>query len=344
MNTPADWEALARYLDGESSPEEARQIEAGLSAKPADRELLDALATVTSRMANDVPSNIDVEAALQSVKSRRESPAVYSLDAARKHTENRRPRWIVSAPAIAAAAILAIGVAGYLALRTPGKTTVQQAAAPSAEMIATGVGALDSLRLPDGTYVVLGPLSSIKVASGFGTDRREVELHGDVYLEVVHDSSKPFTARANGVAIQDIGTKFAVHSDSAHGVTVSVTEGSVSLQGVTSGRSGGVVLRPGERGIVLPGQRPTVDRSTPDDMAWMKRQLVFRETPLTDVAVSLRRWYGIQLSVRDPSLANRHLTASFAGEPAERVLDVIGLVLGADIERRGDTAIVRAKR
>jgi transmembrane sensor len=340
MSMPADWEALARYLDGESSPDETRQIEARLSANPVDRELLDALDKLTRRMADTVPSDLDVETALTRVKARRNEPVVYSLDAARERKQSRQPRWL----GIAAAAVIAVGIAGYLTVYRPGKTSVQQAAAPSSQMVATGVGAIDSLRLPDGTRAVIGPLSSLKVATGFGVDRREVQVHGDVYLDVVHDSSKPFTAYANGVAIQDIGTKFTIHSDSVRGVVVSVAEGSVSLQGVNQGRNGGIVLKPGERGIVLPGQRPTVERATPDDMAWMKRQLVFRETPLTDVAESLRRWYGIQLSVRDASLANRHLTATFSGEPAERVLEMLELVLGADIERRGDTAIVRAKR
>lgn len=338
-----DWDTLARYIAGESSAQETQEIEARLSATPADRELLDALVSLTGQMASDVPSDIDVEAALKSVKRRRDEPIVHSIEAARNRT--RRARWLALPTAIAAAAMLAVGVAGYLALRGPDKTSVQRAAvAPSAQMVATGVGAVDSLRLPDGTLAVIGPMSSIKLASGFGSGRRDVQVHGDIYLEVVHDSSKPFTANADGVEIQDIGTRFAIHSDSVRGVVVSVAEGSVSLQGVNAGRSDGIILKQGERGVVMPGRRPTVERANPDDMAWMKRQLVFRETPLTDVAVTLRRWYGIELSVRDPSLASRHLTATFSGESPERVLDVMRLVLGADIERHGDTAIVRAKR
>jgi transmembrane sensor len=86
------------------------------------------------------------------------------------------------------------------------------------------------------------------------------------------------------------------------------------------------------------------ERAAPEDMAWLRRQLVFREAPLPEVAASLHRWYGIELRVPDTSLAARHLTATFSGEPSERVLEVLRLVLGADIERRGDTAIVRAKR
>jgi transmembrane sensor len=76
----------------------------------------------------------------------------------------------------------------------------------------------------------------------------------------------------------------------------------------------------------------------------MRGQLVFREAPLAEVVASLRRWYGIELRVADTSLGSRHLTATFSSEPPDRVLEVIRLVLGADIERRGDTAIVRPTR
>jgi transmembrane sensor len=334
----SDWDALARYLTGESSPDETREIEARLSANPVDRELIDALSSVTKSMAASVPAGLDVESALRTVKARFNGPAVIPIDSARK------VRWRIPFPAIAAAALLAIGVAGYLAVRGRNQTKVQQAIAPSAQMVATGVGAIDSLRLPDGTIAVIGPMSSIKLASGYGTDRREVEVRGDVYLDVVHDASKPFTAFAEGAKIQDIGTKFVIHTDAAKRVVVSVTEGSVSLQGVNAGRGPAVVLKPGERGVLPPDGRASMERATPEDLSWMRRQLVFRETPLSEVAASLHRWYGIELDVRDPLLASRHLTATFSGEPPERVLEVIRLVLGADIERRGDTAIVKARR
>jgi transmembrane sensor len=84
--------------------------------------------------------------------------------------------------------------------------------------------------------------------------------------------------------------------------------------------------------------------ATDDDMAWLNGRLVFRETPLTEVVSSMRKWYGIELQLADPTLANRHITATFSGEPPDRVLEVLRLALGADIERRGDTAIVRSAK
>jgi transmembrane sensor len=344
MSQPTDWEALARYVAGESSPEEIALIETQLAAHPQDKALLDALATLTARIGSIPPADLDVEAALRQVKARRNEPAVHSLDHRRSDPDNQRTvRWLVPLPAIAAVALLAVGVAGYLALQN-NKTKPGPAALPSAQMVATGVGALDSIRLSDGTRVILGPLSSIKVASAYGIERRNIEVKGDAYLEVIHDAGKPFTVHADGAVIQDLGTTFAVRTDAAEGVAVSVAEGSVSLQGVNTGRPARVVLKPGERGVVSTDGRISTEHTSPDDMAWLHRQLVFRDAPISEVVASLHRWYGIQLSVPDASLASRHLTATFSGESPDRVLDVIRLVLGANVERRGDTAIIRARK
>lgn len=347
MNQP-DWEALARYVVGESPPDEIQQLETRLAAHPADKALLDALARISQRMAADVPTDLDIESALRRVKARSNETTGRPLEFRRPLVDARREvRWRVPLPAIAAAALVAIGLAGYFSMRT---RKIEVAPPLSARMIATGVGALDSLRLPDGTRIVLGPLSSVRIAQGYGMTSREVDVTGDAYIEVVHDSSKPFVAHALHATVQDLGTKFAVHTDAAEGVAVSVSEGSVSLQGrnqnpgMVGATGGAVVLKPGERGVVLPDGQTVKERAAPEDMAWLQRQLVFREAPLPEVAASLHRWYGIELRVPDTALAGRHLTATFSGEPPERVLEVIRLVLGAEIERRGDTAIVSAKR
>jgi transmembrane sensor len=190
---------------------------------------------------------------------------------------------------------------------------------------------------------VLGPLSSVKVVSGYGSTSREVEVRGDAWFDVVHDTSRPFTVRAGSATIVDVGTTFAVRSDDPAGVSVSVSEGAVSLREMNTPVSQGVILKAGDNGLLQTDGSVIARRgsASEDDVAWMKGRLVFRDATITQVAASMRKWYGIELKVADEALNNRHLTATFAGESPERVLETIRLALGADIERHGDTAIVR---
>jgi transmembrane sensor len=247
-------------------------------------------------------------------------------------------------PALAAVALLAVGVASWMAYRNRPIETASSMAAP--RMLATGVGARDSMTLSDGTRVILGPLSSITIESGYNARSRNVQVRGDAWFSVVHDESKPFTVHAGNATIVDVGTTFTVASDSPAGVAVSVAEGSVSLQQVNGRPGHGVILKAGDKGLLQAGGEPVAQRgaATEDDAAWLKGRLVFREATVAEIASSVRKWYGIELKVADPSLANRHLTATFAGESPDRVLDIIRLALGAEIERRGDTAIVRESK
>ena len=294
-------------------------------------------------MTADVPSDIDVEGALQNVKARINSAGTRSLSLelpSRKASSGQVIRWRVPFPAIAAAALVAIGLGTWLTIRKNTAPVTTAVAAP--RMVATGVGARDSLILRDGTKVILGPQSSIKVASGYGTANRQVEVRGDAFFDVVHNSTTPFIVHTGNAVIQDLGTRFAVRSDAAGGIGVTVTEGSVSLAPVQSAAPP-VVLKPGDQGMLDAMGKVTTRRGTAtgDDIAWLTGRLVFREAPISEVISSMRRWYGIDLQLADSSLSNRHLTATFSGEPPDRVLEVLSLALGADIERHGDTAIVR---
>lgn len=403
---PADWDALARLIADEPSVSDAspdvsdtdatraaaQQWMAAHPDEAARLARLDALA-VSSLSAPGPAAPVDVEAALARVKdalhSVSSSPPVAAPSARpvrqRPAPPSRyRPAWstrrLVQAGTAAAVLLAAAGLLGRSHDRTSGPVT---AAAPStAHHYATRIGARDSLRLPDGTRVVLGPATTLDVAAGYGTTARQVTLDGEAYFQVVHDGARRFTVRAGPAVVHDVGTAFVVRGSTAGRVVVAVTEGVVRLEARPSDagasaaqppvrsapdpRAGAgarssadttaVLLRAGDRGLVAqpsagPGRRPAprVSRLAPttgptDELAWTTGRLVFRDAALPEVADALRRWYGVDLRVIDPALAGRHLTASFQGEPVGEVLRVIGLALGGRIDRRGDTVFVHGTR
>ena len=54
----------------------------------------------------------------------------------------------------------------------------------------------------------------------------------------------------------------------------------------------------------------------------------------------LHRWYGVEFRVRDPALLSRHFTGTFDNQPVSRVVDVLGLALGAHVDRGADTVFL----
>jgi transmembrane sensor len=243
-------------------------------------------------------------------------------------------------PALRAAAVVLLLIGGALLL---GRLNRAPSLSPAVAAYSTGVGERDSVRLPDGTRVLLGPASRLTVAGGYGEKTREVTLHGEAMFDVKHDDARPFTVIAGGARVRDIGTVFTVQSTPGAGVQVVVTQGAVALRAARSAQDDEMVLRQGERGVLAEGgSAPRRAAATDDDLAWTRGELVFRDATLAQVAAELRRWYGITLRSDDPQVTERRLTASFEGEPRDQVLRVISLALGAEMTMRGDTAVLSA--
>lgn len=282
----------------------------------------------------------------------------------------RIPVWRRAGALLAASVAVAAGVVVARGAARPPATEPALAQATTAPARhATGVGERQAFRLADGTQVVLGPASTLDVPAGYAVTARRVRLSGEAYFRAVHDPRRPFEVAAGDAVVQDVGTAFVVRGAPQRAVDVAVTDGSVRLR--AAGRPGaaadtsadasadaagdrarpatGVLLRAGDRGRVLASVGAAtatvsvVARGTDvaADTAWTSGRLVFRDTPLGDVAGALRRWYGVTLRFADPALTDRHLTATFAGDSADEVLRVIGLATGARLERHGDTVVVR---
>ena len=192
--------------------------------------------------------------------------------------------------------------------------------------------------------MVRGRASRLTVASDYGRRVREVELHGEAYFEVVHDTTRPFTVRVGTATVSDIGTSFGVREDGAR-LRIVVTSGSVLLR-PDSGAASHQVLSAGDVGTVEPDGRVSTphEATSAPYLSWMHGTLEYRDAPLAEVSGDLHRWYGIVLRVDDSALAAHHIKATFTGDPIDRVLQVIALDLGADVELHGDTAVLRPRR
>jgi transmembrane sensor len=211
----------------------------------------------------------------------------------------------------------------------------------SVQTYATSVGERRQVTLTDGTRVLLGPTTRLIVPAA-ADEGRTATLDGIGYFNVVHDSAHPFTVKAGAITVQDVGTAFSIESDDSAGTRVAVDSGSVAIGAAGHAVSRGAVLNARDRAVVDINGVVAIERSavSDDDLAWVQGRLVFRDAPLVLVGAELYRWYGVRLRVADSSLANLHLTASFSGEPVDRVLNVIALSLGATVERQANVAIL----
>ena len=342
-NTPFDpstagtWEALARYVSGESSEQEAAALRAWLRADPRRNELLETMRQTIDRVATAPAADVDVERALRSVHARmgNDMSETRVIDFTMPKPVQTKRRALPLSPLLRAAAFGAILIAGALLWRKVDVAVEQNA---QTQIYMTATGQTDTIQLADGSTVVLGPGSDLQIATDYGRDTRTVTLHGVALFEVQHDEAVPFVVHAGDAIVRDLGTVFTVWNHEGATVRVDVTEGSVMLQ---QGDRQGVVLSAGDRGEIR-ANAPVATRGVADDesTSWTRGELVFDDAELTHVAAELRNWYGIELRLPD-ALRTRHVTATFrATDSAQHVIGVLSAVLGAQVRMQGDTAVL----
>jgi transmembrane sensor len=330
--TPPDWDAIARFLAGESNAGEAAVVRAWLEAHPEDRALVERIDAVSRPESS---TDVDVEAALTRVHQRMGSPRP-SLKLERggaKVAPRPRGNAVVFVAGIVAAAAVA-----FMVTRAP---SPEPQAPGVARHYAAGVGKTFSVTLPDSSRVVLGPQSTLEVPGTFGAGDRTVTLTGDAYFDVRHDAARPFRVNSGPAVIEDVGTTFTIESDAASLATVSVVSGSVRVSR-TDVRTTPVVLDAGDRGVLERGGETRVEPDVvrPEDTEWISGRLSFRDAPLSRVAAEMERWYGLKVRVADSSMLGRKVTTSFEGESVAQALQILELAIDAKITRVGDSILI----
>lgn len=246
--------------------------------------------------------------------------------------EAARSRWW--APTALAASLLVATVVGVTWLRT--------APVPVAdERHATAVGEQRSLRLADGTRVLLDTDSAI--VARFSERGREVVLdRGRVRFEVAADPARPFLVKAGRGEIRDIGTTFQVEKTDAV-VSVGLIEGSVIV-------SGGVAQA---SSTLQPGQQLSYDDSgrlgaaEPLDIkaaqAWPAGNLVFKNRRLDALLLEMNRYSATKLRLAEPGLGAIPVSGVFHIGDQASLLEVLerGWSLKGEPNDDGDIVLRR---
>jgi ferric-dicitrate binding protein FerR (iron transport regulator) len=344
MTEEIDWERLARYVSGEATAAERGEIERWVAADPARQALVDSLAGRWQAARSPESWNVDRAWSQMSAKlaATRGVPAdPVPLDSVRRRpARTGRPDWVTRLLPLAAAAVLVVGVALVWRRFAP-ETVPATASLASITEVTTAIGERRTLDLPDGSRVVLGATSTLRVDTAYGRDSRHVHLTGQALFRVTHDSLRPFVVHAAGTLAEDLGTEFDVRaypSDSI--VRVAVVEGAVAVRRA-EGADSAALLRPRDvaRIAATGGAAPVIlhDQDVERLVAWTAGELNFRDARLSEVAVELERWFDVEVRVTSESIADLPYTVDrLSTESLDEVLRIIDLSLPqVTIERQG---------
>ncbi len=331
---------FARFFSGESDAPERAYVERWIAADPSRGPLAKHLRTIWGR-AVDADQAFDLPGIWRRL-AHELSPgadrrALSVRTALAPHTGPQgvggggradRVRWIVAALVV----VIAIGTVSWRTVTVPSAPQVVRE-------FATPAGSRSIVTLRDGTRLVLGPATRLRVPADFARHRRTVELEGEAYFAVVHDDRRPFAVRAGNAIVTDVGTEFAVQAYGGDpAVRVAVAGGQVCL-GPTSRCNRplrvGDVATIGATGLAI-AHNANVAALT----AWTQGRLVFDGMPLRDVVRELGRAFDVQITIADSTLATYQVSGAFDNETLDQVLDDITDVMGGRYERVGRTVVI----
>ena len=332
----AEW-YLRMEEEGNASLAERRLFVTWLKASPAHIEEFMRVRAMHAQLAGvDAESLPDADELLVVVESNvvaLASEPIGGESLAAKKT--RRPMVWVAAASITAV-LFAIGFATLRLVSPP---------ADLDNRYTTALGEQRSILLSDGSVVELNTQSQLNV---YYTDAiRLVELvAGEAVFDVAEDPARPFRVDAGTAIVEAVGTRFNVYRQNAQTV-VTVVEGRVAISqpqpSVNASRAQGpgaiaelpvIELAPGNQATVSAVGRisapATVD--TRKATAWTERRLVFDGDTLATVARELNRYNRQQLTISDPTLAQRTISGVFKANDPHTLFTFLEAVGGMRVE------------
>jgi transmembrane sensor len=305
---------IVRYLTGDAEPEEALVIAEWLDV-PENRAYFDQFgATWQQSVALEQP-HFGKDAAWTRVSAglhipTESTPAIqtYSL-------------W----PFGIAAAVLVLAVSGYFLFQT--RTT---APAPTMGSAAT----TDSFRfveLSDRSTVTLHRNSELQYPDQFANDARLVRLQrGQAFFNVTGDAGRPFVVEAGNVVMKVLGTEFNVRlQDSV--MTIHVREGRVLVTSPIDS----VTLSTGSTGKVRDGHISVTDLPVGNLYSYATQRLVFEDASLGQVIRDLEDSYPYTFELKNKSLENCRLTASFYKDDIDKIVNLVAETLNLTVAKNG---------
>ncbi|TXH20637.1 MAG: histidine kinase [Gammaproteobacteria bacterium] len=234
----------------------------------------------------------------------------------RRQSDKRRFGWNQRvASALALAGIAIAGILGW------------QPEEARREILATGLGQVESVTLADGTLVTLSSDSRVEVV----LERRLRRVHlirGEAIFEVAHDSERPFVVAADDARVTAIGTRFSVrHAESD--LRVIVTEGRVRLeqQHIGAGAtapvallSAGNVAFAGDEGVRIESLHAEEAERL---LEWRSGYLGFDDLPLAEAVAEFNRFNPRKLELADAEVAQLRVGGNFRWNNVEGFVNLL---------------------
>lgn len=208
--------------------------------------------------------------------------------------------------------------------------------------VATPHGKTETVRLPDGTEVMLNAGSRLVYPKNFGKEKRVVQLYGEAFFKVKKDAKHPFVVKSGSINTTVLGTQFDVRNYGTGAPTVVLVEGKVMLTD-SLGRKP-VMMKPGQSATL--NQKGdfalTEERDLDESLSWKDGYLYYDDISLEKMMNEIGWWYNVDVVCKNPSAKkNRVHFYVPSTQPIEKTVEMINKLNVAHVTLEGKQLVVR---
>ena len=159
--------------------------------------------------------------------------------------------------------------------------------------IETPAGGQYQINLPDGSKVWLNSASSLRYPVRFIGKERRVEISGEAYFEVAHNSRMPFKVANASQTVEVLGTHFNImaYPDETSTKTT-LLQGSVKI--IKENKS--KIISPGQQTRVKDGNIDVVNVDVNEATAWKDGYFMFKSEDIQSIMRQISRWYNLEVT------------------------------------------------
>ena len=192
------------------------------------------------------------------------------------------------------------------------------------------------LVLVDGTKVWLNSETKLSYPTRFEGNNRTIHLlQGEIYLEVIENSDKPFVVKGNDYEIQVLGTGFNVRNyHDEQGTIITLVHGSVKVSKESKGES--LVLKPDQQVRFINNSISVQNVIASEAAGWIEGVLYYNNASLEEILRDLSRWYNFKYEFEEKEIANMRFGGGiYRYEEITKILDIISLTNKLEISVEG---------
>ncbi|HZI52179.1 MAG TPA: FecR domain-containing protein [Chitinophagaceae bacterium] len=214
--------------------------------------------------------------------------------------------------------VLFLGIAALLVYLRPFSPAYIAVANPS--------GKVQTIQLPDSSFVSLNANSTLRYSKNFNRNR-SLELSGEGFFNVTHDPSYPFIVKAGELETTVLGTAFNIKAyPSMPKTVISVINGSVKVD--HEEKELGMLSPSGQ--LQYDKSRETASLVTIDSnsvIGWRRGQLQFDGETFSEIAGSIENWYGVKIVLTNPGMGACRFYMSFDNTIAlDKLLQAMSII------------------